>query len=159
MRYHMMLAVVLVLPAVTVRAQDRGLPEGVKDTQNPKDIPPTPQEAVKRLKLPDGFRATLFAGDPDVCQPIAMAFDDRGRLWVAECFSYPNWIPLDKASEGRDRILIFEDTDGDGTFDKRTVFMDKLCNLTGINIGFGGVWALCAPSLLFIPRDEATDKP
>src|SRR6185369_8981405 len=64
-----------------------------------------------------------------------------------------------KASEGRDRILIFEDTDGDGTFDKRTVFMDKMSNLTGINIGFGGVWVLCAPSLLFIPKNEATDKP
>ena len=68
MRYYMMLGVVLVLPATTVRAQDRGLPPGVKDTQNLKDIPPTPQDAVKRLKLPDGFRATVFAGEPDVAQ-------------------------------------------------------------------------------------------
>src|SRR2546421_1340349 len=97
---------------------DVGLPPGVKDTQNPKDVPPSPEEAVRRFKAPDGFNVTLFAGEPHVCQPIAMAFDDRGRLWVAECFSYPNWTepPLTLPSPprggegrvrgGRDRILV-----------------------------------------------------
>src|SRR5262245_18483688 len=101
---------VLILTAAL--ADDPPLPPGIKDTQDPKDIPPTPEEAVRRFKLPPGFEVTLFAGEPDVRQPIAMTFDDRGRLWVAECYSYPNW-----GSTGQDRILIFEDTDGVGRFD------------------------------------------
>src|SRR5262245_47572390 len=78
----------------------------------PADAPLPPNEAPHRMTLPEGFRATLFAGEPDVVQPIAMTTDDRGRLWVAECLSYPNWIKDGKP--GRDRILIFEDADGDG---------------------------------------------
>src|SRR3954469_8412818 len=79
------------------------------------DGPVPPAEAAARVALPPGFRATLLAGEPDVVQPIAFAFDDRGRLWVVENYSYPNWL---KTAEGRDRVLIFEDTDGDGRFDK-----------------------------------------
>src|SRR5262249_15589837 len=117
---RLVLIVLLLASSVTfTSAEDtRGLPPGVKNTQNPKDVPLSPEEAVRRFKAPDGFHVTLFAGEPDVCQPIAMAFDDRGRLWVAECFSYPNWTAPE---QGRDRILVFEDTDGDGRFDKRTV--------------------------------------
>src|SRR5205823_3509999 len=55
---------------------------------------------------------------------------------------------------GRDRILVFEDTNGDGRFNKRTVFWDRAYNLSGIQIGNGGVWACCAPHLLFIPVKE-----
>src|SRR5262249_57660661 len=70
-------------------AQDEGLPPGVKNTQDPRDVPPTPREAVRRFKAPDGFNVTLFAAEPQACQPIALAFDDRGRRWVAAGFSYP----------------------------------------------------------------------
>src|SRR5215510_4473019 len=129
------------LSALSLTLLDQeGLPPGVKDTQNPKDIPPTPEEAVKRFKLPEGFHVTLFAGEPHVCQPISMAFDDRGRLWVAECFSYPAWMK--DSPQDKDRILVFEDTDGDGKFDKRTVFWDRANNLTSVAIGHGGVWAM-----------------
>jgi hypothetical protein len=75
-----------------------------------------PEEAARAMTVPPGFRVTLFAGEPDVVQPIAMAIDDRGRLWVAEAYSYPRRVP-DK--EARDRILIFEDTNNDGRFDTR----------------------------------------
>ncbi|MBI3407558.1 MAG: c-type cytochrome [Planctomycetes bacterium] len=136
-------------------SQDRGLPPGIKDTQDPKDVPPTPAEAAKRFKVPDGFKVSLFAGEPDVCQPIAMCFDDRGRLWVAECFSYPNWTT---PGEGRDRILILEDTDNAGHFDKRTVFWDRAYNLTSVAYGYGGIWALCAPHLLFLPFEKGSNK-
>ena len=85
---------------------------------------------------------TLFAGEPDVKQPIAMAIDDRGRLWVAEAYAYPSRAPEGK---GRDRILIFEDTDGDGQFDKRKVFAEKLNLVSGLEVGFGGVWVGAAP--------------
>ncbi|MCI0743094.1 MAG: c-type cytochrome, partial [Gemmataceae bacterium] len=99
----------------------------------------------------------LFAGEPDVVQPIAMCFDQRGRLWVAECLSYPKWHK--DLTKGRDRILIFEDTDNDGTFDKRTVFHDKMYNLSGIQVGFDGVWVCATPHLLFIPDKDGDDVP
>src|SRR6185295_14701923 len=76
--------------------------------------PLTPEQALKAMVVPDGFKVTLCAAEPQVVQPIAFAIDDRGRLWVAENESYPKW-----AKEGHDRIVVFEDTDGDGRFDKR----------------------------------------
>ncbi|MCC6880996.1 MAG: hypothetical protein IT576_02490, partial [Verrucomicrobiales bacterium] len=59
-----------------------------RDTQAPGEAPPTPAEAAKSITMPEGFHATLFAGEPDVRQPVAMALDARGRLWVAESYSY-----------------------------------------------------------------------
>ena len=88
------------------------------------------------MTLPPGFRVCLFAVQPYVVQPIAFTFHDRGRLLVVECLSYPKCTP---ARQGADRVVIFEDTDGDGRFDKRTVFYDKGANLSGIAVGFGGV--------------------
>ncbi len=112
----------------------------------------SPQDAAKAMKVPDGFNVTLFAGEPDLVQPSAFEFDDRGRLWVAEFKSYPNW-----RAEGNDRILIFEDTDGDGHFDKVKTFWDKGNYLSGFTLGHGGVWVCGAPNLLFIPiKDDDT---
>src|SRR5579885_1579621 len=99
----------------------------------PAERPVPAKEAAARMTVPDGFRVTLFAGEPDVVQPIAMTFDDRGRLWVVECLSYPKWRD---DGTGHDRVVIFEDTDGDGHFDKRTVFLDNGSNLSGIELGF-----------------------
>jgi putative membrane-bound dehydrogenase-like protein len=121
-----------------------------------QDRPLPPKEAVKAMTLPKGFNATLFAGEPDVTQPIAMTFDDRGRLWVVECLSYPKWT--DKP-EGNDRVVMFEDTDGDGVHDRRQVIFDKGANLSGIELGFGGIWLCSIPNLLFIPCDFNADKP
>ena len=115
-----------------------------------------PAAAARAMTVPDGFRVTLFAGEPDVEQPIAQAIDDRGRLWVAEAFSYPIRVPQDQA---RDRILIFEDRDGDGHFDHRKIFADKLNLVSGLEIGFGGVWVGAAPELLFIPDADGDDRP
>ncbi len=118
----------------------------------------TPQQALASLELPDGFHATLFAAEPDVQQPIALATDARGRLWVAENYTYAE-RQLDYDTRLRDRIVILEDSDSDGTFDKRTVFWDQGVRLTSIEVGFGGVWALCAPHLLFIPDANHDDIP
>ena len=74
-------------------------------------VPSAPLEATTQMTLPRGFRATLCAAEPDVFQPIAMTIDHRGRLWVAEAYTYPTRAPEGK---GRDRILILEDKDGDG---------------------------------------------
>jgi putative membrane-bound dehydrogenase-like protein len=117
--------------------------------------PRLPSETVKSLHLPPNFSATLFAGEPDLRQPIGFCFDDRGRLWVAENLSYPKWSD----QPGNDRIVILEDTDGDGRFDKRTVFYDKLNYLTGLEVGFGGVFVVSAPNVLFIPDKDADDRP
>ena len=117
-----------------------------------------PQQALERLHLPEGFQAALFAAEPDVQQPIAMAFDSRGRLWIAENYTYAE-SKLTNDMSLRDRIIILEDVDQDGHFDQRTVFWDEAQRLTSIEIGFGGVWALCPPNLLFIPDRNGDDVP
>jgi putative membrane-bound dehydrogenase-like protein len=114
------------------------------------------EEAARVMKLPEGFSVKVAAAEPDVKQPIAMALDDRGRLWVAEAYTYPIRAP---EGQGRDRILIFEDTDGDGRFDKRTVFMEGLNLVSGLEVGFGGVFVGAAPYLLFIPDRNGDDIP
>jgi putative membrane-bound dehydrogenase-like protein len=118
----------------------------------------TPQEALAQMKVPEGFRVELFAHEPDVQQPISITTDERGRLWVAECYTYAeskvNFDPTQK-----DRIIVLEDTNGDGKADKRTVFASGLDKLTSVEVGFGGVWALAAPNLLFFPDKDRDDKP
>ena len=115
-----------------------------------------PEEAAAATTVPEGFSMKLFAGEPDVQQPIAFALDDRGRVWVAEAYTYPRRAP---EGQGKDRILIFEDTDGDHKFDKRTVFADKLNLVSGLEVGFGGVWVGASPYLMFIPDRDGDDKP
>jgi putative membrane-bound dehydrogenase-like protein len=113
-------------------------------------------EAARVMQLPPGFSVKVAAAEPDVKQPIAMALDDRGRLWVAEGYTYPIRAP---EGQGKDRILIFEDTDGDGKFDKRTVFVEGLNLVSGLEVGYGGVFVGAAPYLLFIPDRNADDIP
>jgi putative membrane-bound dehydrogenase-like protein len=122
-----------------------------------------PGDAAKAMTVPDGFSVTLFAGEPDVHQPIAFTTDHRGRLWVVEAYTYPRRNPhpgpvLPDPKLG-DKIVIFEDADGDGKFDKRTVFMEGLNLVSGIEVGFGGVWVGAAPYLLFIPDKDGDDTP
>src|SRR4051812_4459663 len=84
----------------------------------PPNDPYSPQEAVSRISVPDGFTVELVASEPDIVNPIAMAFDDRGRIWVTESVEYPR----KEAGIGRDRVKVLEDTNGDGRADKVTVF-------------------------------------
>ncbi|MFO0939152.1 MAG: PVC-type heme-binding CxxCH protein [Pirellulales bacterium] len=112
-------------------------------------------EAAKAMKVPQGFGVIACASEPDVKQPIAMAIDDRGRTWIAEAYEYPIRA---KGEKGRDRILIFEDTDGDSKFDKSTVFAEGLNLVSGLEVGFGGVWVGAAPYLMFIPDANGDDK-
>jgi putative membrane-bound dehydrogenase-like protein len=115
-----------------------------------------PEEAAATMKLPPGFRATVFAAEPAIVQPMAFTFDDRGRVWVVENLSYPTWR---SDNTGHDRVTILEDTDGDGRHDKRTVFLDNGANLSGIEVGFGGVWLTSTPNFIFIPDANGDDKP
>ncbi len=113
-------------------------------------------EAAKAMTVPKGFTVKLAASEPAVVRPIAFTLDDRGRLWVAEAHTYPT-----RAAEGqgKDRILIFEDTNGDGTLDSRKIFIENLNLVSGIEVGFGGVWVGAAPYLMFIPVKAGTDVP
>jgi putative membrane-bound dehydrogenase-like protein len=129
---------------------------------NPKDAPALkldevkfaglpPGEALKAATITKGFEMTMFAAEPDIVNPISFCIDNRGRLWVVEGWTYPQRA---KEGEGKDRILVFEDTDNDGKSDKRTVFMEKLNLVSGIEVGFGGVWVGAAPYLMFIPMTD-----
>ena len=113
-------------------------------------------KAAQAMTPPTGFKITLGAAEPDVIRPICFTLDPRGRLWVVEGHTYP--VPAPEG-QGRDRVLIFEDTNGDGTLDKRKVFAEGLNLVSGIEVGMGGVWLGAAPYLLFIPTDFKTDKP
>lgn len=116
----------------------------------------SPEQGIRAMKLPDGFRVQLCAAEPEVQQPVAMAIDDRGRVWVAEAFEYPRRAP---EGQGHDRILVFEDTNSDGKFDTRTVFFEGLNLVSGLEVGFGGVWVGAAPYLMFIPDRNGDDIP
>jgi putative membrane-bound dehydrogenase-like protein len=116
----------------------------------PPNRPFAPQEAIRRMTVPDGFAVELVASEPDIVNPIAMAFDDRGRIWITESVEYPR----KPAGAGRDRVKILEDTDRDGRADKITVFAENLNIPTGIAVGHGGVWVLNAPDLLFMKERD-----
>ncbi len=115
-------------------------------------------EAAAKFRAPESFHVAAFAAEPDVRNPVALAWDPRGRLWVAENYTYAE---TDRRFDMRlrDRLLIFEDKDGDGRFDRRTVFSDDLQKLASVEIGFGGVWLLCPPQLLFVPDRNGDDVP
>lgn len=142
--------------AVSVSGEDK--PAVVINTQETETGPTNATEALKLMTLPAGFRATVFAAEPNIEQPIGMAFDDRGRLWIAECHTYAE-SRINFQTNLFDRIVILEDTNGDGKFDKRKVFFDKAQKLTSVAVGFGGVWALAAPNLLFFPDRDGDDVP
>ena len=116
----------------------------------------TPEAAAAAMTVPEGFRVQLAAGEPLVHQPIAFTIDHRGRLWVAEAYTYPNRA---RDGEGKDKIVILEDKNGDGTFESRKVFIEGLNLVSGMELGFGGVWVGAAPYLMFIPDRNGDDVP
>ena len=139
----------------------------------------TPEAALSRMTLPEGFRVKAFATEPKVVQPVAIEFDHRGRLWVVQYIQYPNpaglkrveidrWSrtiydrvpePPPRGPKGADRITILEDTDGDGIADKAKDFVSGLNLASGIAFGHGGVFVLQVPYLLFYPDRDGDDVP
>src|SRR2546430_725618 len=123
----------------------------------PADSPPlAPEETQKKFKVPKGFEVRLFASEPEVVNPVAMTWDELGRLWVLELYEYPKGVP--KGQKGRDRIKILEDTDADGKADKVTVFADGYSLATGLALGNGGVYLGVAPDFLFLEDTNGDDK-
>ncbi|MCI0376454.1 MAG: GDSL-type esterase/lipase family protein [Gemmataceae bacterium] len=116
-----------------------------------------PEAARKHFKVQDGFEINLFASEKDfpLHNPVAMAWDTKGRLWVTTMPSYPHYLP---GVPPNDKILILEDTDGDGKADKHTVFADGLYLPTGIEFGDGGVYVGAQPDLIFLKDTNGDDK-
>lgn len=121
-------------------------------------LPLSAEQAAAGFQLPPGFKANVFAAEPDVQNPVAMTWDNRGRLWVAECYTYAN-RPTRYDLTLRDRVIILHDTDGDGRADERKVFCDNVQQLMSVEVGLGGVWLICLPRLLFIPDKNGDDIP
>lgn len=140
---------------------------------------PTPEAAAARMAMPAGFAVQPVASEPLVRQPVAIDFDDRGRLWVIQYLQYPNpaglkRVQVDRFSRtkydrvpeppprgprGADRITILEDTDGDGRMDRAKDFVEGLNLASGFAHGHGGVFVLNVPYLLFYPDRNRDDVP
>ncbi len=113
---------------------------------NLKSVPPTdPQYQLDRLNIAEGFELNLFASDPMIEKPIQMTWDEHGRLWIIGSAVYPHLLP---GKEPNDKVFILEDTDGDGTADKSTVFVDGLLTPTGLLVGDGGVYVANSTEIL-----------
>jgi len=139
----------------------------------------SPAEAVKRMQVADGLEVGVYASEPQIRQPVAITFDEKGRMWVIQYLQYPapNGLkpvkvdqylrtvydrvpePPPHGPKGADRITICEDTDGDGRADKFTDFISGLNLTTGLAIGHGGVFVVQSPYLLFYPDRNHDDVP
>src|SRR5262245_47692683 len=128
------------------------LPSGKHIFLNPAE------EAISKLTIHKGMKISLFASEadfPDLISPAQMAFDTKGRLWVATWPTYPHWKPTEQMN---DKLLILEDTNGDGRADKQTIFAGDLHNPTGFEFWVGGVLVAMAPNLLFLKDTDGDDK-
>lgn len=123
----------------------------------PMQLPVDVETSMERMVVPPGFEVQFFAGEPDIVNPIYMAWDERGRLWIAETVDYPNELKED-VREGRDRIKILEDTDEDGRADRFTVFADGLSIPTSFAFANGGIVVTQAPHTLFLKDTDGDDR-
>ena len=142
------------------KADDAATPPMVEAGTN---FPRTPtflsgEEGVQKMTIGQGLRVQLFASEkefPELVNPVQMAFDTRGRLWVAVWKNYPHWQPKTPMD---DKLLILEDTNGDGKADRRVVFAGDLHNPTGFEFYNGGVIVAQAPNLVFLKDTDGDDR-
>lgn len=117
------------------------------------------EDALKSLKVPDGYKIDLFASEkefPDLANPVQLSFDNKGRLWVATMPSYPHYKPGDPRPA--DKLIILEDTNGDGKADKQTTFADNLHIPVGFEIAAEGVYVSQGPNLILLEDTNKDDK-
>jgi putative membrane-bound dehydrogenase-like protein len=139
----------------------------------------SPEEAVKRMRVADGFEVRLVASEPAIRQPLSISFDERGRIWVIQYIQYPNPAglkaikvdeylrttydrlpePPPRGPKGADKITILEDKDGDGYFETVKDFVTGLNIASGMCLGHGGVFVAQPPYLLFYPDRNGDDIP
>ncbi|MDY3561529.1 HEAT repeat domain-containing protein, partial [Gemmata sp. JC673] len=147
------------------KPDDSNLPKEVPVTTNKPGAGPngthlflSGEEAIQKMTIGKGLKVQLFASEekwPELAKPVQMAWDAKGRLWVAVWPSYPHWKPGEPYN---DKLLIFEDTDGDGKADKMTEFAGGLQNPTGFEFYNGGVLVAQAPELVFLKDTNGDDK-
>lgn len=152
---------------------------GVPERIQPATKPLPPGESARRFTVAEGLEMELLLSEPEIAQPLQIHFDERGRLWLVEYRQYPAPAGLTLVSHdqfwravydrvpppppghfrGKDRVSIHEDTDGDGTYDRHSVFVDGLNIVTSIAVGRGGVWVLNPPYLLYYADRNRDDLP
>jgi putative membrane-bound dehydrogenase-like protein len=110
--------------------------------------PLSPRQALQQFRHAPGLRIELVAAEPEIESPVAMAFDEDGKLWVVEMRDYPNGPEPGKPPEGRIRVL--EDRDGDGRYEHSRVFADRLLFGNGLMLWKGGVVVTAAPHILYL---------
>ncbi|MFC5190826.1 PVC-type heme-binding CxxCH protein [Algoriphagus aquatilis] len=139
----------------TPQFQDAEIPNYEKKDPAPRfQLPLSPEESMKLVQLPIEFEMELFASEPMIINPMAFAWDERGRLFVIETVDYPNEV---RTEGGNDKIKILEDTDGDGKADKATVFADNLNIPTSIMAVNGGILISMAPDFVFLKDTDGDD--
>lgn len=150
-------------------AQGKPVPDVIDDSgtgeippveTNVKSLPPatSPAESLAMMEVQAGYEVNLFASEaefPNLANPVQMAFDAKGRLWIATMPCYPQYFP---GTPVNDKILIYEDTDGDGKADKETVFAAGLHLPTGLEIADGGCYVAQEPNLVFLKDTDGDDR-
>lgn len=139
---RLVFCLVLLIAGAVSAAEKQVIPHA---QDKPPGPPLSPQAALAKMEVPEGFSVELVVSEPDLVNPVAMTFDAKGRIWVTESLEYPR----PSAGPGRDRVKVLEDTDRDGKIDKTTIFADGLNIPSGIAVGHGGVWVANSPDILF----------
>jgi len=163
------------LPAMTAKRTD-GKPFEYKDvgpqipnyvankkgqkgaTLNLQQMPLAVEESIKHIVVPQGLKVELVAADPDIYRPICMNWDEQGRLWIAETTDYPHNIQESGSGNGNDRLVLCEDTKGNGRMDKFTVFADKLSIPAGFTFYNGGVIVFEGHKTVFLKDTSGEGK-
>ncbi|MEX2567924.1 MAG: PVC-type heme-binding CxxCH protein [Cyclobacteriaceae bacterium] len=136
--------------------EDAEIPNYENRDPSPRyQLPLSPEESMKLVQVPVGFELQLFASEPDIINPMAMCWDDKGRLYVIETTDYPNEV---RKEGGNDKIKILEDTDGDGKADKITVFAEGLNIPTSLVFVNGGILISMAPDFVFLKDTNGDGK-
>ena len=131
-------------------ADDQGLPHRM---DHPPNDPLTPQESLQRMTAPPGFHVDLVASEPQIVNPVAMTIDERGRIWITECIEYPR----KPGGPGRDKIILIDGVDDQGHARKISTFAEGFNIPTGVAVGYGGVWVLNSPDLLFLKERDGKE--
>ena len=149
------LAPVFALLGIAVAADTTGIKvANLKDADLALMNDHDPASELANFEFLPGYQANLFASEPMIANPVHMHWDSRGRLWVACSWAYPQLEPGDEAN---DKIIILEDTDGDGAADKSTVFADGLYVPTGIELANGGCYVGQSPDVFFLKDTDGDD--
>jgi len=123
---------------------------------NPEGAPMTPRDSLQSMRLSEDFHVELFAAEPDVMSPVEMAFDEDGKVYVAEMLDYPNDPPPGKAPRSRIRLLV--NPSGDGKTWRSTIFADNLLAVSGFMPWKGGLIVTSAPDILYFKDTDGDGK-